>query len=132
LGILATHMLLTSIFALEVSFLYVWTTFNKLETNAVQEKILGRIFNKYTSVYIEKIRQTCKAAGIRQRITDQLFIASPQEKTHPKPTPNKKYKVYRYPIQVNASRVYPVFVPKIPINLKWQRRFGMYLVRIGQ
>jgi hypothetical protein len=65
-----------------------------LETNAVQEEILDRYINKYTSVYGEKIREICKAAEIRQSITDQLVIASPQEKTHPKPTPNEKYKVY--------------------------------------
>jgi 4-hydroxy-3-methylbut-2-enyl diphosphate reductase IspH len=60
--------------------LCVWTTFNKLETNAVQEEILDRYINKYTSVYGEKIREICKAAEIRQNITDQLVIASPQEK----------------------------------------------------
>ncbi len=54
--------------------------FNKLETNAVQEEILDRYINKYTSVYGEKIRETCRAAEIRQSITDQSVIASPQKK----------------------------------------------------
>jgi hypothetical protein len=58
--------------------------FNKLETNAVQEEILDRYVNKYTSVYGKKIRETWKAAEIRQSVTDQLVKASPQEKTHPK------------------------------------------------
>jgi hypothetical protein len=53
--------------------------FNKLETNAVQEEILDRYINKYTSVYGEKIRETCRAAEIRQSITDQSVIASPQD-----------------------------------------------------
>jgi hypothetical protein len=53
--------------------------FKKLETNAVQEEILDRYVNKYTSVYGEKIRETCKAAEIRQSVTDQLVKASPQE-----------------------------------------------------
>jgi hypothetical protein len=51
-----------------------------LETNAVQEEILDSFVNKYASVYGEKIRETCKAAEIRQSVTDQLVKASPQEK----------------------------------------------------
>ena len=68
--------------------------FNKLETNAVQEEILDRYINKYTSVYGEKIRETCRAAEIRQNITDQSVIASPQEKTHPETHSFWKYEVY--------------------------------------
>ncbi len=36
----------------------------------------------------------CKAAEIRQSVTDQLVIASPQEKTRPKTHSYIKYKVY--------------------------------------
>jgi hypothetical protein len=74
---LSCQLLLSLSFA---AILCVRTTFNKLETNAVQEEILDRYINKYTSVYSEKIREICKAAEIRQSITDQLVIASPQEK----------------------------------------------------
>ena len=65
---------------LDDPILCVWTMFNKLETNAVQKEILDRYINKYTSVYGEKIREICKAAEIRQSITDQLVTASPQKK----------------------------------------------------
>jgi hypothetical protein len=74
-----------------------------LETNAVQEEILDRYINKYTSVYGEKIREICKAAEIRQNITDQLVIASPQEKPTLKPTPIENMRCIRYKIQDNGN-----------------------------
>jgi hypothetical protein len=55
-------------------------------------------------VYGEKIREICKAAEIRQSITDQLVTASPQEKkTHPKPTPIENMRYIRYKIQDNNN-----------------------------